>query len=72
MFSDVSGLELVLLVPKFNLHLIQGLNSILANSAGRSPWYYVSMFVSEIREQTSNISDHGVKSVNQTEKWNIK
>ena len=41
-------------------------------SAGRSPWYYVSMFVSEIREQTSNISDYGVKSVNQTEKSNIK
>ena len=42
------------------------------SSAGRSPWLYLSMFVSEICEQTSNISDHGVEIVNQTEKSNIK
>ena len=42
------------------------------NSAGRSLGFYLSMFVLEIRKQTSNISDHGVESVNQTEKSKIK
>ena len=32
----------------------------------------LSMFESEICEQTSDVSDHGVESVNQTEKSNIK
>ena len=36
-------------------------------SAGRSPWFYLWMFVSDICDQTSNISDYGVASVNQTE-----
>ena len=41
-------------------------------SAGRLLGFYLSMFVSEICKQTSNISDHGVESVNQTEKSNVK
>ena len=41
-------------------------------SAGRSLGFYLSMFLSEICKQTLNLFDHGVESVNQTEKSNIK
>ena len=46
--------------------------SAVVSSAGRSPWFYLSMFVSDVCDQASNIYDCGVKSVNQTEKSNIK
>ena len=42
------------------------------SSAGISLGFYLSMFVLEICKQTWNIYDHGVESVNQTEKSNIK
>ena len=41
-------------------------------SAGRSLGFSLSMFVSDICDQASNISDCGVESVNQTEKSNIR
>ena len=41
-------------------------------STGRSLGFYLSMFVSELCKQTSNISDHRVESVNLTEKLYIK
>ena len=44
----------------------------ISGSAGRSLGFSLSMFVSDTCDQTSNISDYGVESVNQAEKSNIK
>ena len=48
------------------------MHGVYTNSAGRSLGFSMSMFVSDICDQTLNISNYGVKSVNQTEKSNIK
>ena len=56
----------------WSVDFAMGLTLTTDTSAGRSLRFYLSMFVSEICKQISNISNHGVKSINQTEKSNIK
>ena len=51
-----------------NIYLTDTDEDAVVDSAGRSLGFYLSMFVSEICKQSSNISNHGVESVNQTEK----
>ena len=45
---------------------------IINTSAGRSLGFSLSMFVSDICDQTSNISDYGVESVKKQIKSNTK
>ena len=44
---------------------------LFSSSAGRSAWFYLSMFESEFCEQRSITVDHGIKSVNETQKNQI-
>ena len=57
---------------KRNVNLKSVDNVVINTSAGRSHGFSLSMFALDIRDQTSNISDYGVESINQTEKSNIK